>query len=161
MRASTRRGCRWICCVIAPAALALAGCSAFGSSVDESPRTSDPARQHPTVEGIPIPNGFRYVDDKSIFFSSGAIRAGIYEFSGSTDVIAVYRFYKDYMGQAGFTLRQEWGDRGEYYLRFDSSTEECMVKLLRERGKTILIIRLDPKSSGSADHNTKAPPTRN
>lgn len=136
------------------------GCANINLGLGKTEPVGAQPMQHPILEGIPLPNGYEFAADRSSFFNSGQLRIGMYTFIGSTDVVATYRFYKDYMGAAGFVMRQQELDNGQYTLRFTSETEECTIKLRRERGKTVLVIRLDPITQGPADRETKAPPAR-
>ncbi|MGD8454538.1 MAG: hypothetical protein PVJ57_22215 [Phycisphaerae bacterium] len=121
--------------------------------------TTASAMQHPMLEGIPIPSGFSLVDDRSFGWKTGTLRTANCEFAGSTGVAEVNRFYREYMPSAGFTLRQERFDRGEYVMEFDSTNERSTVRIRRESFKTILIVDVSPTPRGSAERDVK-PPTR-
>jgi hypothetical protein len=128
------------------------GCASTGAGPEAGTPLPTPV-QHATLAGIPLPQGFSYVPDRSVFFHSGQIRGGIFEFSGVNEPLVVYKFYQTHMPSAGFTLKQSGGDRGVYTLRFDSEAEECNVKVLKEKAKTVLVIRLDPLPKGAVERD--------
>ena len=119
--------------------------------------TSASARQHPTLENIPIPSGFTLVADRSHASNSGRLRYANCEFVGKTDPANVFSFYREYMPSAGFTLRQWRYDRGEYVLDFDSTDEQSTVRIKRQKFKTDLRIDVRPTPKGSAERDTQTP----
>lgn len=153
------RAAHWLALLAAGcAALGTGGCnSSLGRSETAGPSASP--RQHPTLEGIPLPNGFRLVDDRSVGVSSGRLRVAKFEFIGDTDRSTLSRFYKEYMPSGGWTLRKEDFDRGIYDLRFESSTEECTVRLRPEKNRTAIVIHVIPLPRGTAEREV-SPPVR-
>ncbi|MCH8808168.1 MAG: hypothetical protein IH986_19060 [Planctomycetes bacterium] len=107
------------------------------------------AVRHPILEDIPKPAGFSLVDDHSVARSSGKFRVAKVEFVGSTARDAVYQFYKEYMPSAGFELTQQRFDRGEHEMRFQSSSEECTIRIRKERFGTTIVVDIGPLPEGS------------
>lgn len=143
---------------LGPLAILAAGCESSGAS-REAGGGATPV-QHVSLEGIPVPSGFRLVDDRSVGVSSGPLRVAKLEFIGDLDRTAGARFYKEYMPSGGWTLREEDFDRGVYSLRFESSKEQCIVRLWAENKKTIIAIRLTPLSAGHEPRDAAAQPRR-
>ena len=145
---------------LVPAALlgffVLSGCDSMGGN--SGPGTTPPPVQMPILSGIPIPTGFDFVPERSSFSSSGQYRVGLYEFSGSSNPLTVYNFYKQYMPTAGFTMKHTGSDRGVYTMRFESDQEECNVKIQRASLKTVLMLQINPVARGSADRDEAPPP---
>jgi hypothetical protein len=130
----------------------LAGCESMGrdDGLSASPM------QHPSLEGFPLPNGFRLVPEHSVGSSAGQMRIVKYEFAGSTESQRVNRFYKDYMPAAGWTLKTEDFDRGVYHMRYESKTEECLVRITPDGSKSYIGVQLRPLPRGTAERE----PTR-
>lgn len=146
---------------------ALLVCAAVGacvsSTITTSPGGAGPtasAMQHPMLENIPIPAGFKLVDERSFGRSCGQLRYANCEFRGDTDPATVNRFYEQHMPSAGFTLREKSFDFGEYVLRFDSSSERSMVRAKRDKLKTVLVIDISPTPKGTAQREPKPPVRR-
>lgn len=135
--------------VVAAAALILAGCE----STDRSPSAS--AMKHPLLEDIPLPNGFKLVDDQSMARASGRTRIARVKFIGATERAAVMRFFEEYMPRAGFDLRHCGFDRGVYELRFESAGEECTFRVAPEKSKTAIFVELGPLATETA---SRTPP---
>ncbi len=133
----------------------LPGCAMNNSAEVNGPSAS--AVQHPTLEGVPIPSGFRLVDDRSVGASSGPMRVVKYEFVGQADRSRVNRFYRDYMPAGGWTLRREGFDRGEHEMRFTSSSEECTVRIGQSGRETFVRIDVIPLPRGTAEREARPP----
>ncbi|MCA9243876.1 MAG: hypothetical protein KDA32_07990 [Phycisphaerales bacterium] len=136
--------------------LAATGGCAMNNSVEVAGPSAS-AVQHPTLEGVPIPSGFRLVDDRSVAASSGPLRVVKYEFAGPTDASRVNRFYRDYMPAGGWTLRREAFDRGEQEMRFTSTAEECTVRIGKDGRQTIVRIDVIPLPRGTAQREARPP----
>jgi hypothetical protein len=128
-----------------------AGCgSSSGNVVAFGNAPPPPAMQHPRLAGFPIPPGFALIDKKSYVEKSGDLRHAHCEFTGGLSIAEVDRFYRVRMPEAGFTLRSERLDQGEYVLEFESTRETSTVSFKENHRKTVLVITLNPTSGGSA-----------
>jgi hypothetical protein len=114
--------------------------------------------QHPMLEGIPIPNGFELVPERSYYRNTGSQRYATCEYQGPTDPLAVSRFYREYMPTAGFAFRQERYIGGQRTMEFESSTEQSTVCVKPDKSRTVLIIEISPAAKAPADRET-APPS--
>jgi hypothetical protein len=139
-------------------AILAAGCESGGAN--RSAGGAATPVQHVSLEGIPVPSGFKLVDDRSVGVSSGSLRVAKLEFIGDLDRTAGARFYKDYMPSGGWTLREEDLDRGVYSLRFESPREQCIVRLWSENRRTMIAIRLTPLAAGPEPRDAAAQPRR-
>lgn len=160
MEGSRRVGGRWIAGLGAVlSGLTLSGCDSGQSQRYSAPTVS--AVQHPTLENIPFPSGSRLVDEQSFGVSSGRTRVGKFEFRTSLDRGTVSRFYKEMMPTAGFSLKKEDFDRGIYDMRFESASEECMVRLkpLNQR-ETTIVVHVLPLARGTAERERPLIPVR-
>jgi hypothetical protein len=131
--------------------LSLPGCKSSGEAqmVGDAPPAAPV--QHPLLENIPLPTGFKIVPEHSVARLAGSMRVANCEFEGSLPPDAVARFYVEYMPTAKFTLRSKRFENGEYAIRFESDTEECNVRIIYKSNKSILLIDLGPLGKGGGD----------
>jgi hypothetical protein len=143
----------------ATAVLILPACESLGLNKGTSSREGPTASavRHPTIQDIPIPNGFMLVDDHSVGHSSGNLRVVRFEFVGGMERAPVNRFYKEYMNAAGWTLKKETFDRGIYDMYFENDTEECLIRLRPEKKKTVIVVDIGPLPRGSAEREARPP----
>ena len=146
--------------VLVGAVLLCAGLSACTTTTTGRMRTSE-AVQHPMLTGIPLPKGFSPVDEKTFATESGQTRLAHYEFTGSARRDAVHEFFINHMPGAGFTLVQRQDEAGVYDLRFESSAEECLIRIGNQRFNTYFRIDLRPLPQGSLRSDDQLPPPRN
>jgi len=133
----------------------LCGCETLGGP-DQAPPASP--QQHPMLEGIPLPSGFRSVPERSVGRATGALRVGQYEFEGSLSPIQVRRFFVENMPAARFMKKEERSENGAYSLRFESDTEVCNVCAKPAKGwtgRTAIIVDIGPLPKGSAEREVK------
>lgn len=141
----------------------LSGCDSGGSQ-STAPGTNQPAVatavQHPLLQNIPVPAGFRLMSDRSVASISGSTRVAKCEFQGGLSPDEVVRFYESLMPTVRFTLGPKSYDNGQYSMRFESETEECTLRIKRAGSKTVLVIDLRPLSKGSAEGEAQPPVRR-
>lgn len=139
--------------------IALAGCASYQGSTTvntgESPAASP--GQHPMLEGVPIPMGFRMVAERSVARQTGRFRMAKCEFEGGTSPEQVTNFYQNYMPAAQFVLKTRNLEGGEYALRFESPSEECNIRVTRASGRTVLVVDLGPLPQGTAEREHTPP----
>ena len=134
----------------------VSGCDSFGGTqIGGGTAAGSRAVRNPILTDIPMPAGFKLVDDRSMKRASGKHRWANLQFAGPESRDAVYSFYLEYMPSAGFSLRQETFVAGEYRLRFESSAEECVVRVRRERANTVVVLDIGPRPEGSAEREAK------
>jgi hypothetical protein len=138
------------------AAALYAGLLATGCLNVERPPVAS-AMKHPVLEDIPLPNHFELVDDQSMARASGRMRIARVKFLGPTERTKVTRFFEEHMPQAGFELRHSGFDRGVYEMRFESSNEECTLRVVPERrNKTAVYVDLGPLALEAASRQPPA-----
>ncbi len=139
--------------------LPITACVSASSSTGTSATGSGVApMQHPMLEGIPIPNGFELVPQRSYYRNTGSQRYATCEYQGALDPVEVGRFYKEYMPTAGFAFRQERFVGGQQTLEFASKTEQSSVSVKPDGSRTTLIIEVSPAAKASADGSEPTPP---
>jgi hypothetical protein len=143
-------------------ALCVAGCQDSNANApvvtttDQTP-VATPV-EHPLLKGIPIPIGFKIVQEKSRVRHRGSMRDAQCEFQGTLIPSEVVRFYEQYMPAAHFKLGPKIFVDGDYTLRFESSTEECNVIVKYKNSKTTVIIDLGPLSTSAPERERPEPP---
>ncbi len=125
------------------------------TTLSTSHGTAASAVQHPFLENIPLPQGFRLVPERSVARESGRYRMAKCEFEGAVAPEQVTAFYQNYMPSAQFRLKTRNLEAGEYRLRFESGTEECNIRVSRHRGTTVLVVDLGPLPQGTAERQRK------
>ncbi len=147
------------------AALVLvAGCESFFNSKGVVQPGSVPAMEHPMLPGLPVPPGFALDDKRSSGWTNGELRQANCTFTGDLAATTVNAFYKEHMPDAGFTLRQERFEAGEYVLDFDGKSEFSTVRVKRERTRTVLKVDVTPAQAGgegragAPQRSSKRPP---
>lgn len=104
----------------------LSGCQSDGGNGNISPM------QHPMLENVPIPRGFRIVDSRS---RSGAAAGGQRwarcTFTGSLERGATVKFYEDNMPTAKWQERERRFENGVFELRYDNPIGETCVVFVR------------------------------
>lgn len=152
------------CAGLLLAAAALVGCDSGGGSAGGGPTMGQPAVatavQHPLLQNIPLPAGFRLIQERSVASLAGSTRVAKCEFQGGLSPDDVARFYESLMPTARFTLGPKSFDNGEYTMRFDSESEECTLRIKRAGSKTVLIVDVRPLAKGSAERDTQPPVRR-
>jgi hypothetical protein len=137
----------------------LAACQSYQTGAPQARgRAEAVAYRHPSLEDFPIPAGFGLVDEHSMSADYGSIRMVQYEFTGGAQRDWVARFYVDKLPSYGWTLRGRQFDHGVYNMRFDSSREECLLKVSRSGRRTLINVKIGPRPRGSVDHELKPPP---
>jgi hypothetical protein len=139
----------------------VAGCGSGSGNVVAFGNTAPapPAMQHPRLQGFPIPPGFALIDKKSRAEKSGDMRYAHCEFTGGLSIAELDRFYRKVMPEAGFTLHNERLDQGDYLLEFESAKETSTVSFKESRGKTLLVVTVNPTSAGPAARPSQKPNT--
>jgi len=93
---------------------------------------------------VPVPNGFRQLQDSYSFESSG-VRVGVLKYYGKANPDQVVNFYKEQMMMYNWNLLNvvEYGQR---LMNFDRENETCVITLMPKGNDITLVITLGPKS---------------
>lgn len=98
--------------------------------------TTPPARNaslvssaQPYEPGIPLPAGFRLVDQASEDWSSGPVRYVRHRYVGRADKYAVRKFYREQMPLVRWTATSESNVNGRIMMRFRRQNESCTVTI--------------------------------
>ena len=83
----------------------------------------------PYEPDIPLPGGFRLVDESSEDWSSGSTRYVRHRYLGRADKYAVRRFYREQMPLVRWTPISDGNVGGHMNMRFRRGTESCTVRV--------------------------------
>jgi len=125
--------------------IVLAGCAGLTSK--DKPE-ADPNILEPQAvlkfSDVPVPNGFRQLQDSYSFESSG-VRVGVLKYQGKANPDQVVNFYKEQMMMYNWNLLNivEYGQR---LMNFDRENETCVITMMPKGKDITLVITLGPKS---------------
>ena len=99
-------------------------------------------------EDVPVPAGFRLIDNESFTFQNDRMRVGLLKYAGSPDANRVVAFYKEQMPMYNWDLINviEYGQR---VMNFERSDQTCIVTIQPLSTRTIIAVAVAPKSGTS------------
>ena len=120
--------------------MVLSGCAGtqetgWKRSLAASPRPYEP--------DIPLPQGFRLVDQSSEDWAAGPIRFVRHRYSGRADKHAVRRFYIEQMPLVRWTAVSKGSMDGCHTLRFRRQDESCTVTIADGPGRRFGQVRVE------------------
>jgi hypothetical protein len=83
----------------------------------------------PYDPGIPVPVGFRLIDESSEDWSSGPTRYLRHRYRGSADKRAVRAFYREQMPLVRWTPINDGNVQGRITMRFQRGQESCTITI--------------------------------
>ncbi|MCM8757751.1 MAG: hypothetical protein NC900_04995 [Candidatus Omnitrophica bacterium] len=104
----------------------------------------------PTISGrftdIPIPGGFKLLQNESYSFFTDNVRVAVLKYSGRADAERVINFYKEQMPIYNWDLINiiEYGRR---LLNFENEKESCIISIEPKKFSTKITISLGPKTA--------------
>lgn len=113
--------CRTVLVVLLPVA---AGCAA---PVDADHAVKLVPVASPYDPGIPVPVGFRLIDESSEDWSSGPTRYLRHRYRGRADKRAVRAFYREQMPLVRWTPISDGNVQGRITMRFQRGQESCTI----------------------------------
>ncbi|MBK9120091.1 MAG: hypothetical protein IPM18_10900 [Phycisphaerales bacterium] len=118
------------------------------------------AMQDPLLPGIPLPNGLRFVPERSSGRTSGQSRFVTHHYVGGYTVSALVTWFRENMPTAGFTIVTDYFHGRQHTLRFVSREEECNIELVREGDRVGVTVTVAPVPKGSSERDLQAPAPR-
>jgi hypothetical protein len=141
--------------VIAAARFATEGCQS-PRQVEHSVRLVPAAR--PYEPDIPVPVGFRFVEEASEDRSTGMARLYLrHVYEGKANKFNVRDFYRDQMALARWVKVSDGNVKGEYSMRWEKGDDACNI-VIRDRGRSRLLTEVQVIISQEA--RGKTPPVR-
>ncbi len=125
-------------------AIALLGCAATpGRDTSRRSTLLEPQAILKFLD-VPIPAGFKALNEKSYSFETQGVRVGALKYQGKANPDQVVNFYKEQMSMYNWNLLNivEYGNR---LLNFDRENETCIIDMEVKGNNIILTISLGPK----------------
>ncbi len=97
------------------------------------------------ANNIPLYPKFKYQPDKSFFFESNGVKAGVMVFQGKSKVGDMVNFYKQEMPGYGWTLVSAYQYSNQALLDFTAPDKTCQISVEEKPFNTILTIRTGTK----------------
>ena len=85
------------------------------------------ASPRPYEQDIPLPEGFRLVDQSSEDWTGGSVRYVRHRYRGRTDAFAVRGFYREQMPLVRWTPVSDGNVHGRCTMRFERGAESCTI----------------------------------
>lgn len=126
--------------------LALFGCVTATTSGKNTSKESAPLEPQAALRflDVPIPLGFKALNEKSYSFETSGVRVGVLKYQGKANPDLVVSFYKEQMPMYNWNLLNiiEYGNR---LLNFDRENETCVIELAIQGSSVTITISLGPK----------------
>jgi len=124
------------------------GCAGLSNKKSTSPTVSAKEKRsiiQRLANDIPLYPKFEYQPDKSFFYESNGVKAGVMVFEGKAKVGELVKFYKNEMPAYGWNLESAYEYGKNALLDFETPEKNCQISIHEETFKTILIIRTGTK----------------
>jgi len=125
------------------------GCATIGSGSSSSSsgvQSSNGLAKILKFDDVPIPVGFRLIDNESFTFQNDQMRVGLLKYAGMPDADRVVSFYKEQMPLYNWDLINviEYGQR---VMNFERSDQTCIVTIQPASTRTVISIAVAPKAN--------------
>jgi len=104
----------------------------------ELPAAAAPA-VNPRLPDVPVPFGFKFIEDKSKDRMAGGTREVEHRYEGDAPVRQVSEFYRLHMQSFGWTLKEETFAGGRQRFTFQKGAETCYISIWDDWGTKVLI----------------------
>ena len=106
-------------------------------------------------DDLPVPVGFKLIQDKSFTFQTEDTRVALLKYSGRAKLQDLLDFYKEQM------LLYNWEllnlvEYGKSILNFNRTGQSCIVTIEPRGRKKIITISVAPKAKGSIEAQAKS-----
>lgn len=135
----------------------VAGCAAIkgrGSSELEEEEGYAPTTLAVTAKlrfsDVPVPAGFKLIQNKSFVFQTEETRVALMKYSGRAKLQDLVDFYKEQMLLCNWELLNIV-EYGRSVLNFERSRQSCIITLESKGMKKIITISVAPKTKGSIE----------
>jgi len=100
-----------------------------GAPRQVAPMVDIVARSNPPIPDLPVPIGFKLDENSSRDYALSGARLVDHLYKGSSNKLAVKRFYERQMPVSRWTLTTSMFVRGDVMLDFEKETERCRVMI--------------------------------
>lgn len=127
--------------------LTLTGCTSLFNKNSQKPGEPLKSQVALKFQDIPVPAGFRLLQQDSYSFESSSLRACVLRYRGPASVERVINFYKEQMPMYSWTLLNimEYGD---CVMNFERESESCIINITPKGSASLISISMGPKSQG-------------
>ena len=94
---------------------------------------------------VPVPNGFKLVQDESFSFENGGVRVGVLKYRGKANQEQLINFYKEQMAMYNWNMLNII-EYGQSVLNFERDSETCIVTLSSKGSADTITISMGPKA---------------
>jgi len=130
--------------------LAISGCATTSTSSSSGYSSSSSVGMSSILkfDDVPVPAGFKIIDNESFAFQNNNMRVGLLRYAGSPDANKVVQFYKEQMPMYNWDLINviEYGQR---VMNFERSDQTCIVTIQPLSTRTVIAIAVAPKSGST------------
>ena len=157
MKLAAETGSVWV--LLSAACVALAGCAQSPSARQEVRLL---ASSRPYERDIPVPTGFKLVDEASEDRSTGVSRLYLrHLYRGQADKHAVRSFYREQMPLARWGKVSDGNVAGRITLRFEKGNESCTIEIREVAGRMTshteiqVLVSQEQRGAATGDANMK------
>ncbi|MCX5700170.1 MAG: hypothetical protein NTZ63_01310 [Candidatus Omnitrophica bacterium] len=130
--------------ILASLVLTLTGCTSMFNKNSLEPLKSQVALK---FQDIPVPAGFRLLQQNSYSFESTGLRACVLRYQGPASIERVINFYKEQMPMYNWNLLNVM-EYGDCVMNFERETESCIINIAPKGSNSLISISMGPKSQG-------------
>jgi len=99
-------------------------------------------------EDVPVPSGFKLVDNESFTFQNDNMRVGLLKYTGRPDANVVVNFYKEQMPMYNWDMLNVI-EYGQKIMNFQRADQTCIITIQPLSTRTLIAIAVAPKSSST------------
>jgi len=99
-------------------------------------------------EDVPVPSGFKLVDNESFTFQNDNMRVGLLKYTGRPDANVVVNFYKEQMPMYNWDMLNVI-EYGQKIMNFQRADQTCIITMQPLSTRTLIAIAVAPKSSST------------
>ncbi len=121
----------WVLLAAAGLAVGCNGSGGAGGPAAAAPAdaTELAAEATPAIPDVPLPLGFKYVENRSYSSAAPGVRMIVHVYEGPKDKFAVARFYRKQMPLSGWQIKNETDVLAVKTLEFTKESESCRITL--------------------------------
>ena len=125
----------------------LFGCATTNNSGQGSSMSNGPSLMSSALkfDDVPMPVGFKLIDNESFSFQNDNMRVGLLRYSGMPDANKVINFYKEQMPMYNWDLINVI-EYGQKVMNFERSGQTCIITIQPLSTRTIITIAVAPKA---------------
>ena len=106
------------------------------------------------ANNIPLYPNFKYDQDKSFFFESRGVKAGVMVFEGKSPTGKIANFYKQEMPNYGWSMVSSYQYGKEALLDFSAPDKTCQISVQEKPFNSVLVIRTGTRTVEPAPKET-------